>query len=181
MQMDFNSLGIPHCLEEALQYFPWVWCKEGMLVAQLEKMIQNLHSSGPHLGLMFATYVECHKTTYQSMLALEKKTNHVIYDSSTCVYHFLNGITNPTLVQAFLSLEANHDHYSSNFDATIEYCMNQVHHLQVNQQHTIASVGRSAVGKLKTHDDCRNDRRMHLVCYLTKEWAQLSSAQKSSI
>ncbi len=41
------------------------------------------------------------------MLALAKKTNYTAYNPSTCVCHFLNGITDPALAQAKLSLEAN--------------------------------------------------------------------------
>ncbi len=66
------------------------------------------------------------------MLVLAKKTDYTIYDPSTRVQHFLNGITKPALAQAKLSLEANHQWYSVNFDATVEYLMNQVLHQQVN-------------------------------------------------
>ncbi len=60
------------------------------------------------------------------MLALEKKTDYIAYDPRTCVCHFLNIITDPSLAQAKLSLDANCKMYSGNFDATVEYLMNQV-------------------------------------------------------
>ncbi len=41
------------------------------------------------------------------MLVLAKKTDYTTYDPSTCVQHFLNGITDPALAQAKLLLEAN--------------------------------------------------------------------------
>ncbi len=83
-----------------------------MLAAQLEKTIQNLRYSGPKHGFTFATYVERHKDAYQSMLTLAKKTDYVVYDPSTRVRHFLNGIMDPSLAQAKLSLEANCEQYS---------------------------------------------------------------------
>ncbi len=115
------------------------------------------------------------------MLALVKKTNYIAYDPSTSIRHFLNGITDPALAQAKLSLKANHETYSGNFDATVEYLMNQVEHHQVNQQLNIASICIGAPGHLWTCDDQGNDLEILLICYLPEEWAQLSSAQKSSI
>ncbi len=58
-------------------------------------------------------------TVYQSMLAMAKKTDYAAYDPSTCIHHFLNVITNPAFALAKLSLEANHKHYSGDFDATV--------------------------------------------------------------
>ncbi len=110
------------------------------LAAQSEKTIQNLWCNRLKCGFIFNTYVECHKTTYQSILALAKKTDYTAFDPSTCVCHFLNGIANPTLAEAKLSLKANCEQYSGNYDATIEYLMNQVLHHQVNQQIHIALV-----------------------------------------
>lgn len=66
-----------------------------MLATQLKKTIQNLHYNRPKLGFTFSTYVECHKTSYQSMLALAKKSNYTAYNLSTHVCHFLNGIMDP--------------------------------------------------------------------------------------
>ncbi len=97
-----------------------------MLTAQLEKTIQNLCYNWPKRGFTFATFVECHKTAYQSMLSLAKKTDYTAYDPSTRFCHFLNGITDPALAQVKLSLEANSETYSGDFDATVEYLMNQV-------------------------------------------------------
>ncbi len=110
-----------------------------MLDAQLKKMIENLQYSGLKQGFMFSTYIKCHKTVYQSMLALAKKINYTAYDS-ICVCHFLHGTMDPTLAQAKLSIEANNKKYCGDFDATIEYLMNQVSHHQVNQQLNNASV-----------------------------------------
>ncbi len=59
--------------------------------------------------------------------------------------------------------------------------MNQVMHHQVNQQLHVASVGSGAPGLLKTRNDCGHDLEMPLIEYLREEWAQLSSAQKTSI
>ncbi len=115
------------------------------------------------------------------MLALAKKTDYVAYDPSTRVRHFLNGITDPSLAQAKLSLEANRDQYSGDFDATVEYLMNQVTHQQVNQQLHIASVDSSAPSRLKTKNAQGNDLEMPLIEYSNEQWAQLSSAQKTSI
>ncbi len=70
-------------------------------------VVQTLCYNGLKCGFLFATYVERHMTVYQSMLALAKKTDYTAYDPSTHVHHFLNGITDPTLTQAKLSLEAN--------------------------------------------------------------------------
>ncbi len=90
------------------------------------------------------------------MLALVKRINYIAYDPGTCVCHFLNGITNPSLKQVKLSLEVNRKMYSGNFDATVEYLMHQVEYHQVNQQLKIASVGSSASGCLRTCDDQGN-------------------------
>ncbi len=79
----------------------------------------------------------------------------------------------PLLTQAKLSLEANHDQYSCDFDATIEYSMNQVTHQQVNQQLNIASVGSNMAWKLKNHDKHGHKLKMPLINYLPKESAQL--------
>ncbi len=84
------------------------------------------------------------------MLALSKKIDYVAYDPSTRARHFLNGITDPSLAQAKLSFEADCDQYSGDFDATVEYLMNQVTHQQVNQQLHIASVDSGAPSCLKT-------------------------------
>ncbi len=78
-----------------------------MLAAQLEKTIQNLCYNGPKHDFMFTTYIERHKATYQSMLALVKKTDYTAYNPSTWVHHFLYGITDLAPAQATLSLEAN--------------------------------------------------------------------------
>ncbi len=61
------------------------------------------------------------------------------------------------------------------------YLKNQVLHKQVNQLLQIASVGNGNAGCLKTLNDLGQDLEMPLVDYLPKDWAQLSSAQKSSI
>ena len=154
------------------------------LAAQLEKTIQNLRYSGPKRGFNFATYVERHKDAYQNMVTLAKKTDYVAYDPSTRVRHFLNGITDPSLAQAKLSLEANREQYSGDFDACVEYLMNQVTHQQVNQQLNIASVDTGATvgaGRLKTKDARGNDLEMPLIQYTPEQWAQLSSQQKNSI
>ncbi len=88
------------------------------------------------------------------MLALAKKTDYISYNPSTRVCHFLNGIMDPTVAQAKLLLEENCGQYFGNFDATVEYLMNQVLLHQVNQQLNIDCVGSGASGHLKTCDDC---------------------------
>ncbi len=93
---------VPRCLDKVYITFLGTGAMD-MLAAQLEKTIQNLCYNGPKRGFTFAMYVECHKTAYQSMLALAKKTDHTAYDPSTCIQHFLNGITDPALAQAKLS------------------------------------------------------------------------------
>ncbi len=115
------------------------------------------------------------------MLALGKKTDYTAYDPSTCIRHFLNSIMNPALTQAKLSLKANRKTYSGNFDATVEYLMNQVMHHQVNQQLNIASVCSGTYGWLRTCDDQVNNLEIPLLNYLLEDWTQLLSAQKSSI
>ncbi len=151
------------------------------LAAQLEKDIQTFWYNGPRHRLMFNTCVECHKQAYQSMLALAKKTDNTTYDPSKRVRNFLNGITNPPFAQANLSLEANCEQYSGNFDATVEYLMHQVLHQQVNQSLLISSMGSDTAGYLKTRNDCGKDLEMPLDDYLPKDWAQLLPAQKSII
>ncbi len=84
------------------------------LAAQLEKTVQNLHYNGLKWGFMFASFVECYKTTYHTRLALEKKTDCVAYDPGTLFCHFINGIMDPLLSQAKLLLDANHDQFSCN-------------------------------------------------------------------
>ncbi len=59
--------------------------------------------------------------------------------------------------------------------------MNQVTHQQVNQQLHIASVDSGAPNRLKTKDAQGNDLEMPLIEYSNEQWAQLSSAQKTSI
>ncbi len=59
--------------------------------------------------------------------------------------------------------------------------MNQVTHQQVNQQLNIASVDSGAPSHLKTKDAQGNDLEMPLIEYSNEQWAQLSSAQKTSI
>ncbi len=142
-----------------------------MLATQLEKTMQNLYYSRPCWGFTFAAHVECHKTTFQPILALVKKTNYVSYNPGNCVYLFLNSIMDPFVAQTKLSLDANCDQYSDNFDATVQYLMNQVTHQQVNQQVNIASVGSSIARKLKICDNCRNNLKMPPLCYLPKAWA----------
>ncbi len=129
-----------------------------MLAAQLEKTIQNLWYSGPKRGFNVATYVERHKDVYQSMLALAKKTDYIAYDPGTRVRHFLNGITDPSFAQAKLSLKAKREQYSGDFDATVEYLMNQVTHQQVNQQLHVASVDSGAPICLKQKLGLRKGR-----------------------
>ncbi len=80
-----------------------------------------------------------------------------------------------------MSLEANHKQYSGNFDATVEYLINQVLYHQVNKQLNIAWVGSGASGCLQTCDDQGNNLEMPLISYSSEEWAQLSCTQKSSI
>ncbi len=96
------------------------------------------------------------------MVALAKKTNYIAYDPGTHVHHFLNGIMDPSLAQAKLSLEANRKMYSGNFDATIEYLMNQVQHQLVNQQLNIASVGSGTAGCLHTRNTQGNNLEIPL-------------------
>ncbi len=148
------------------------------LAAQLEKTIQNLQYSGLKRGFNFTTYVQCHKDAYQNMLTLVKKTDYVKYDPSTPVRHFLDGITDPSLGQAKLSLEANREQYSGNFDATVEYLMNQVTHQQVNQQLNIASVDSGAHGCVNTKDARGNNLEMTLIKYSNEQWAQYPWSRK---
>ncbi len=84
---------------------------------------------------------------------------------------FLNGIMDPTLVQAKLSLKANHEQYSGNFDATVVYLMNQVSHHQINQQPNIASVGSGAPSRLKTRNEHSRELVMPAIKYSCEEWA----------
>ncbi len=126
----------------------------------------------------FATYVECHKMTYQSMLAPAKKTNYVAYNPSTPLYHFSNEITDFSLAQAKLSLNSNHNYYSGNFNANIEYLMNQVSHQQVNQQLNFTAVGSGAPRIFKIPDDKGHNLELPLDCYTPKEWAQLFHPQE---
>ncbi len=70
---------------------------------------------------------------------------------------------------------------SGDFDSPVKYLMNQVTYHQVNKQLNIGSVGSSAPNRLCTCNDQGNDLKMPLVNYLLEEWAQLLSAQKSSI
>ncbi len=151
------------------------------LATQLERDIQTLWYSGLRRGFTFNTYVECHKQAYQFMLAQAKKTDYTASDPSTCIWHFLNGITDPALAQAKFSLKANSKQYSGNFDATVEYLMNQVLHQQVNKPLCIASVGSDTASCHKTCNNRGQDLKMLLIEYLPKDWVQLSSAQKSSI
>ncbi len=74
------------------------------------------------------------------MLALAMKTNYVTYDPIAHVHHFQNGITDPSLDQTKVSLEANRDQYSGKFDTTVKYLKNQLTHQEVNQQLNIAVV-----------------------------------------
>ncbi len=152
-----------------------------MLAVQLKKTIHNLWYNGQKGGFTFNTYVEWHKTAYQSMLDLVKKTNYTTYDSSTRVCHFLNSIMDPALAQAKLSLEANHEQYSGNFDAVVEYLMNPFSHHHVNQQHSIASVGSGAPGHLKGCNDCGRELEMQAIKYSLEKQAQLLLAQTTSI
>ncbi len=147
------------------------------LAAQFEKTIQIWYNRPEH-GFPFNTYVECHKTTYQSILALAKRTNYTAYDPCTHVCHFLNGIMDPALAQAKLSLDVNCELYS---DATVEYLINQVSHHQVNQQLNIAGVGSGTPGCLKTCNGCSRELEMPVIEYSCEEWAQLLSAQTTSI
>ncbi len=161
-------------------YIPWFWGKRYASCPAGEdnsKPLLQWAKAQVHLYYIHRMPQGC----VSSMLAPSKKTNYTTYDPSTCVHHFLNGITNPALTQAKLSLEANCKHYSGNFDTTIEYLMNQVQHHQVNKQLNIASVGSGAPGYLEAHDNQGNILEMPLVCYLPEKWTQLSSAQKSSI
>ncbi len=59
--------------------------------------------------------------------------------------------------------------------------MNQVTHQQVNQQLHIDSVDSGAPTCLKTKDEHGNNLEMPLVEYSNAQWAQLSSAKKTSI
>ena len=70
--------------------------------------------------------MERHKTAYQGMLALEKKTDYRAYDPGTRVRKFLAGIQDPALSQAKLSIQANSDKYGSDFDACVDYLTNCV-------------------------------------------------------
>ncbi len=94
------------------------------LATQFEKTIQNLQYSGPMHAFIFSAYVKHHKTLFQSMLALAKKTDYTAYSPSIYVCHFLNGIMDPALTQAKLSTKANCMNYSDYFDASIKYPMN---------------------------------------------------------
>ncbi len=112
------------------------------------------------------------------MLTLAKQTDYVTYNPNTRVCHFLNGIMDPSLAQAKLSLEANREQYSGDFDATVEYLMNQVTHQQVNQQLHVASVDSGAPSRLKTKDERSNNLKMPLIEYSNKQWDQLSWPRK---
>ncbi len=60
--------------------------------------------------------------------------------------------------------------YSGNFNATVEYLMNQVQHQQVNQQLNIPNVGSVAPGHLCTLNDQGKDLKMPLVNDSSEEW-----------
>ncbi len=73
-----------------------------------------------------------------------------ITDRGTKVQYFLNGITDPVLAQAKLSLPANPDKHASDFDVTVKNFTNQVLHRQVNQHHNIAAIAQGAPKTLET-------------------------------
>ncbi len=70
--------------------------------------------------------------------------------------------TLPLLKPNFLS-RPTVSNYSGNFDATVEYLMNQVTHQQVNQQLNIASVDSGPPSHLKTKDKRDNNIKMPLI------------------
>ncbi len=82
------------------------------------------------------------------MFALPKISSYIAYDPGTFVCHFLNSITDSSLSQSKLSLEANCVKYGGNFDVTVKYLMAQVDHQQVNKQLNITSVGSNTRGRL---------------------------------
>ncbi len=78
-------------------------------------------------------YVEQNKTIYHAMLVIAKKINYSVLHPGRRVCHFLNGITDPSLVQAKISLTRNTKKCAYNFDSTMEYLTIQVLHQQDNQ------------------------------------------------
>ena len=156
-----------------------------MLASKLEQTIQNLRYEGPRKNFSFAAYVERHKSCYQQMQALAKTSDYTAYDPGTRVRHFLNGITDPSLAQAKLSLAANEEKYGRDFDATVEYLTTQVSYQQQNRRLNVAAVARAPAaasgGNLVTKDQQGNDLEMPAVFYSPDQWAQLSAAQKTSV
>lgn len=125
------------------------------MAGELEAKIANAHYTGPRKGFTFTSYVERHKTAYQGMLALKKKTNYHAYNPGTRVCKFLAGIQDPALSQAKLSIQANLDKYGSDFDSCVNYLTNCVGMQQSNQHVAVAATGSSAADNakpLKTHD-----------------------------
>ncbi len=150
-----------------------------MQTSDLENTIQPLWYNRTRREFTFVTYVKHHKMIYQAILSLAKKTNYVAYGPSMRVCHFLNSNTDPSFAQVKVPLNANSKKYSSDFDATVEYLMNQVLHQKADQHLNIANVGSSASKTLKTKDDKGQDLDMPVVQYPPEQW--LSNAEKASM
>jgi len=155
-----------------------------ILAGELEAKIANSRYTGPRKGFTFTSYVERHKTAYQGMLALEKKTDYRAYDPGTRVRKFLAGIQDPALSQAKLSIQANSEKYGSDFDACVDYLTNCVGMQQSNQRIAVAATGSSTADNaktLKTHDAQGCELVMPAIFYNKPQWDQLSKAQQESV
>lgn len=85
----------------------------------------------------------------------------------------MRGITDPSLAQAKLSWLANPQKYARDFDATVEYLLNQVVHHQMNQQLNIAADRQGTAGTLHREDDKGQDLNMLAVLYSKEQWAKM--------
>ncbi len=79
-----------------------------------------------------------------------QKMDYIVYDPGTHIHHFLNKMMDPLLAQAKLFLDKNSNQYSTDFNVTIKYILNQVTFQHYNQQLKIDSIGCGGSKALKT-------------------------------
>ncbi len=108
-----------------------------------------------------------------------QRKNYVAFDQSLRVCHFLSCITDSSQAQTKLSLNANCEKYSGDFDVIVEYLMTQVLHQKVNEHLDIVSIGSSSPKTLKTNYDKGQELYMPVIYYLHEQWAHFSSAQST--
>ncbi len=145
-----------------------------IVAAALDNKIQHLKYSGMKKGFTFVTNVEQQKSTYQAMLALTKKTDHVAYDPTIRVHNFLNSISDHLLSLAYLSDIANPDKYDCDFDTT-----NQVLYQQEKQYLQFVNVQQGASTTLTTKDNNGDDFEMLTIFYFPQQWTKLTFAHKA--